>query len=667
MNDPKLRAQALKKQLLEYGRQYYTLDQPTISDFVYDALFQELLELEARYPELRSPDSPTQRVGSASLTEFEAVQHKVPMLSLANAFTDEEVRKFEQRIHEQLDRPQILTFNCEPKMDGLAVNLRYENGIFVQGSTRGDGMQGENITENLRTIKSIPLKLSGHVNPEVLEVRGEVFMPLQSFHQLNKDAEAKGDKIFANPRNAAAGSLRQLDSRITAQRNLDFVAYGIGEVIGVILPHKQSQLLEYLHGLGFPLPENHQVVTGFAGCLQFFQKMAEYREQLAYEIDGVVYKVDDIHLQQQLGFISRAPRWALAHKFPAQEVSTILEKVDFQVGRTGVVTPVARLIPVFVGGVTVSNATLHNMDEIARKDVREGDTVIVRRAGDVIPEVVRVIFADRPAHAKIIQAPTHCPVCGSELAKIPGEVAIRCHAGWRCDAQRIEMLWHYASRKAMNIDGLGRRQVEQLVRGGLAKLPADLYHLKHEMVAGQERMGDKSAENLLQAIEASKQTTLSKFLYALGIRDVGEATAQNLVSYFGTLTAIQQASLETLQEVEDVGPVVAGNVRLYFDDAANLAQMEALQMAGVNWPEHQAKSKGEQPLLGKTFVLTGTLQHFSRDEAKAKLQALGAKVAGSVSPKTDVVVAGAEAGAKLDKAQELGITVWDEAQLMKVL
>jgi DNA ligase (NAD+) len=662
-----VRIKELRQQLAEYGRQYYTLDQPTVSDFVYDALFQELVELEAQHPELRSPDSPTQRVGSAPLREFETVQHQVPMLSLANAFDESEVRRFEARIQSQLDRPHILIFSCEPKMDGLAVSLRYEKGILVQGATRGDGSQGENITENLRTIRSIPLKLSGPNPPRVLEVRGEVFMPLKSFQQLNAEAQAKGEKTFANPRNAAAGSLRQLDSRITAQRRLDFVAYGVGEVSGIELPNKQSQRLDYLHHCGFPLPENHEVVTGAEGCLAFYNKIATLRSQLAYEIDGVVYKIDDIALQQQLGFISRAPRWALAHKFPAQEVPTRVEKVDFQVGRTGVITPVARLIPVLVGGVTVSNATLHNMDEIIRKDVREGDTVIVRRAGDVIPEVVKVLVEQRRSGARVVVAPTHCPVCASELSQAAGEVAIRCHAGWRCDAQRIEMLWHFASRKAMDIDGLGRKQVEQLVREGLVKLPADLYHLTQETLARLERMGEKSAENLLQALEVSKNSTLPRFLYALGIRDVGEATAQNLVSYFGTLMAIQQASLEALQEVPDVGPVVAGNVRLYFDDPANLAQIEALQEAGIHWLDHQPKPKAEQPLLGQTFVLTGTLQHFSRDEAKAKLQALGAKVAGSVSPKTSVVVAGVDAGSKLDKAQELGVVVWDEAQLLKLI
>lgn len=662
------RVDELRRMLQEYNHAYHTLDAPLVSDSVYDALFQELLVLEAQFPELQSPDSPTRRVGGAPLSEFETVVHSLPMLSLSNAFSEEDVEKFEQRIQERLDTTEAVRFNCEPKIDGLAVSLRYEDGVLVQGATRGDGQIGENITANLRTIKAIPLKLAGSDYPRLLEVRGEVYMPIAGFKALNARAQEAGEKVFANPRNAAAGSLRQLDPKITAQRPLAFIAYGIGASEGRTLPRQHSAVLQYLQTLGFTLAQQQRVVAGARDCLAYFQEIARLRSSLPFEIDGVVYKVDDFGLQARLGFVSRAPRWAIAHKFPAQEVETLLEKVEFQVGRTGTITPVARLTPVLVGGVTVANATLHNMDEIARKDVREGDTVLVRRAGDVIPEVVAVVIAKRPANARLIHAPGNCPACGSPVHFIAGEVHLRCHAGFHCPEQRKEMLWHFASRHAMNIDGLGHQIIHQLVDLGWVKRAVDLYHLRHEQVAGMERMGDKSAENLLAAIAQSKVTTLPRFIYALGIRDVGQATALNLAQHFGNLEAIMQAGREQLMEVTDIGPVVADSIASYFELPDNQSDVAALRAAGITWPDLvAAHTAGPKALAGKTFVLTGSLSALSREGAKEKLISLGAKVAGSVSKNTDVVVAGEAAGSKLDKAQELGIPVWDENQLLALL
>jgi len=661
------RLDELKAKLREYSYQYHTLDAPTVSDLVYDALYQELLSIEQSHPELITADSPSQKVGSAPLGAFETVVHDVPMLSLANAFASEDVEKFIERILDRLSIQTDIEFNAEPKIDGLAISLRYENGRLIQASTRGDGMQGENVTDNAKAIAAIPHQLTLTHPPRILEVRGEVYMPINGFEEMNKLAAARGEKTFANPRNAAAGSLRQLDPAITKNRPLSFFAYGVGRVEGENLPNKHSEILQYLQQAGFIISDLQRVVKGLQGCLDFYQEIGAKRAQLAFEIDGVVYKVNDLALQRELGFISRAPRWAIAHKFPAQEVETILEKVEFQVGRTGVVTPVARLMPVLVGGVTVSNATLHNKDEILRKDIHEGDYVIVRRAGDVIPEVVRVVIDKRPSDVSQVHMPKQCPSCGHELIEEEGEVAIRCPAGWNCPTQRKESLWHFTSRNAMNIDGLGRKIIDQLVDVGLVKSPADFYRLDQQQLAELDRLGQKSAENLIQELNKSKDTSLARFLFALGISDVGQATALTLAQHFGSLEAIMAASIESLQQVQDVGPIVAGHIFHYFTDPKSLEEIEALRSLGISWPNLSPRAKAEGKFTGKIFVLTGTLSSMSRDEAKAKLQALGAKVAGSVSAKTHVVVAGVEAGSKLDKAQELGIEVWDETTLLHQL
>lgn len=655
--------EALRHQINEYGYQYYTLGESRVSDFVYDALFKELLELEAKHPELVTADSPTQRVGGAALTEFAPVKHAQPMLSLANAFNHQDVEKFAQRVDDLLDTQAPLQYNCEPKIDGLALSLVYEKGILTQAATRGDGTIGENVTTNVKTISSIPLKLHTTTPPELLEVRGEVFMSKAGFNAMNAEAEAKGEKTFANPRNAAAGSLRQLDSKVTAQRPLTFIAYSLGLSNGFDRPKTHSETLQVLHRYGFQLAKDQCVVKGIAGCLAYYEDIAKIRDALPYEIDGVVYKVDDYAQQDELGFVSRAPRWAIARKFPAQEVETILERVEFQVGRTGVITPVARLTPVLVGGVTVSNATLHNEDEIRRKDLSVGDTVIVRRAGDVIPEVVKSV--KHPKAAEAIYMPTHCPSCHAELVKDKDEVALRCPNGWDCPAQRTEALWHFASRKAMDIEGLGDKLVVQLVNDGLVEQPADLYHLTLHQLADLERMGEQSAQNLLNALAVSKKTTLSKFLYALGIRDVGEVTSETLAQYYGDLAPIRQANLEELQALDDIGPIVAERIVDYFQNSDKAAQVDALIAAGIHW-EPIVVDRQPKPLAGQTFVLTGTLT-MPREEAKTKLKALGAKVTGSVSKNTSVVVAGENPGSKLDKAESLGVTVWDEAQLQRCL
>lgn len=666
MSDYQTRHRQLSQQLTEYGHQYYVLDTPTVTDAEYDRLMRELLALEAEHPELRTPDSPSQRVGAAPLSAFAQVTHEIPMLSLDNVFSDEELLAFEQRMQDRLKRSHTFTFCCEPKLDGLAVSLLYVDGLLLRAATRGDGSTGEEITENVRTIRTIPLRLSGAGWPARLEVRGEVFMPRAGFEAMNARALAAGEKVFVNPRNAAAGSLRQLDSRITASRPLDFYAYGVG-VGGDELGGSHFGRLQQLQAWGLPLSPEVKLKEGAAGCQAFHDDILARRDRLPYEIDGVVYKVDDIALQQELGFVARAPRWATAHKFPAQEEMTELENVEFQVGRTGAITPVAKLKPVFVGGVTVSNATLHNGDEIARLGVMIGDTVIVRRAGDVIPQVVSVVEAKRPADARAILFPDACPVCGSAIERIEGEAVARCSGGLFCGAQRAAALKHFAARRAMDIEGLGDKIVDQLVERELVKTPADLFGLNAIVLARLERMGPKSAQNLVAAIDKARSTTLPRFLFALGIREVGEATALNLANHFLTLEALRAASVEQLLEVADVGEVVAKHVWFFLRQPHNIEVLEALLAAGIHWPAIEKKEVSEQPFAGKTFVLTGTLTTLSRNDAKAALQALGAKVAGSVSAKTDVLVAGEAAGSKLAKAQELGITIWTEAELQQAL
>jgi DNA ligase (NAD+) len=662
MLEMKSRIDALREKLRTYNHQYHTLDAPVVSDLVYDARFKELQDLEAKHPEYQSDDSPSTRVGGAPLEGFSQVTHEKRMLSLGNAFNDKDVEKFAQRVAGLLGvAEEIIAFNCEPKLDGLAVSLRYEAGVLVQAATRGDGSTGENITQNIRTVKSVPLRLHGQGWPEVLEVRGEVFMPLAGFKKLNADAAAKDGKVFANPRNAAAGSLRQLDSTITATRPLMFIAYAVGVLSSGPLAPTHSETLKILHTWGFVLAKNQGVVQGAAGCVELFKHISAVRADLPYEIDGVVYKVDNLADQDRLGFVSRAPRWAIAHKFPAEEVETILESVDFQVGRTGAITPVARLLPALVGGVRVSNATLHNMEEIQRKGVKIGDTVVIRRAGDVIPEVVRAIESKRPAEAKTIEALTHCPVCGRELVQA-SDALIRCPGRWGCSAQAVEMLWHFASRNAMDIDGLGRKIVELLVSEGMVQAPVDLYHLDFDRVSGLERMGDKSAQNLLGSIDKTKHTTLARFIFALGILEVGQVTAENLAQHFGSVEAIMAADLETLQGVNDVGPIVAKHLIHYFQHEESRAQLLALIDAGIHWDAIEKLDTDSLPLAGKVFVITGTLST-PRPDIKKRLQALGAKVTGSVSAKTDVLLAGENAGSKLTKAEALGVTVWNEAQL----
>ncbi|WP_411166841.1 NAD-dependent DNA ligase LigA [Aeromonas sp. DSM 116730] len=666
MSNTYSRHRELSRRLTLYGYQYHTLNEPTIPDIEYDRLMRELIDIERQQPALRTSMSPSQRVGSPPSTEFRQVQHEIPMLSLDNVFNNEDLADFVHRIEGRLRSSRELTFCCEPKLDGLAVSLLYENGILVQAATRGDGRVGENITDNVRTIRSVPLALQGEDWPQRLEVRGEAFMKKKDFNDLNERALATGEKVFANPRNAAAGSLRQLDSRITSRRRLSFYAYGVG-VGGDELGNSHFARLNQLKAWGLPLSPEVKLKEGAAGCQAFHDDILARRSELPYEIDGVVYKVDDIALQQELGFVARAPRWATAHKFPAEEEMTLLENVEFQVGRTGAVTPVAKLKPVFVGGVTVSNATLHNADEIERLGVMIGDTVIVRRAGDVIPQIVAVVEAQRPTDARAILFPTQCPVCGSAVERLDGEAVTRCSGGLFCEAQRKEAIKHFAARRAMDVDGLGDKIVEQLVDKGLVKTPADLFSLNPIQLAGLERMGQKSALNLVAAIDKARSTTLPRFLFALGIREVGEATALNLANHFLTLDALRAASVEQLLEVADVGDIVAKHVYYFLRQPHNIEVLEALLAAGIHWPAIEKKEASDQPFAGKTFVLTGTLTTLSRNDAKAALQALGAKVAGSVSAKTDVLVAGEAAGSKLAKAQELGITVWTEAELQAAL
>ncbi|MCL9782839.1 NAD-dependent DNA ligase LigA [Vibrio sp. S4M6] len=658
----------LKESLHYHSVRYYVEDNPEIPDAEYDRMMRELLEIEEQHPELVTLDSPSQRVGGASLDGFEPVTHEIPMLSLDNAFGDEEIDSFNKRMHDRLAGEKIQQFCCEPKLDGLAVSLLYENGVLVQAATRGDGTTGENITENVRTISSIPLKLQGEGWPTRIEIRGEVFMPKKGFDKLNEMALKKGEKVFVNPRNAAAGSLRQLDSKITATRPLAFYAYSVGVVEGAeLLPSHYERFLQ-IKQWGLPICPETRRVNSLDEMKAFYQDILNRREQLAYEIDGVVIKVDDIGLQERLGFVARAPRWAIAYKFPAQEEITVLNDVEFQVGRTGAITPVAKLEPVFVGGVTVSNATLHNADEIERLGVKTGDSVIIRRAGDVIPQVVSVVMERRTDQVRDIVFPLTCPVCDSEVERVEGEAVARCTGGLVCQAQRTEALKHFVSRKAMDVDGLGVKVIEQLVDREMVESPADLFKLSAGVITVLDRMGPKSAQNVVDALNSSKQTTLARFLYSLGIREVGEATAANLAQHFKTLPAIEQASMEQLIEVPDVGEVVASHILAFFAQEKNQKVIQELIEQGVHWPEiEETSSDTPQPLAGLTVVLTGSLSQLSRTEAKEALQNLGAKVTGSVSKKTDILFAGEAAGSKLAKAQDLGIEVRSEQDLLDLM
>lgn len=665
----------LHRQINTYNHEYYVLDQPSVPDAEYDRLMVELIALEQAHPELKTLDSPSQKVGGQPLKAFSQVTHQVPMLSLDNVFSYDEWQAFIKRIQDRLASDKAIVICAEPKLDGLAVSLRYEQGFLVQAATRGDGSTGENITENIRTIKSIPLKLTGESDvdyPDVLEVRGEVFMPKASFEQLNEAAKKKGEKGFANPRNAAAGSLRQLDSKITAKRNLAFYAYGLGYVGELttstqpFLKPSHYQRLCQVKALGLPMCPEVRLLDNQQQVQAFYQDILKKRAGLSYEIDGTVFKVDDISLQERLGFVARAPRWAIAYKFPAQEELTLVEDVEFQVGRTGAITPVARLKPIFVGGVTVSNATLHNQDEIERLGLKIGDTVIIRRAGDVIPQIVSVVLDKRDDDAKEIVFPKVCPVCQSQVAKAEGEAILRCTAGLFCQAQRKEAIKHFSSRKAHDVDGLGDKLVEQLVDENLVTTPADLFKLTEVDISTMDRMGVKSAKNLITALKQAKNTTLAKFIYGLGIREVGEATAANLANHFCTLAAIQNASFEALQAVADVGEVVAKNIVNFFKEDHNVTVVTELA-AIMTWPDIVVKSADELPLAEQTFVLTGTLNQMGRSEAKAALQLLGAKVSGSISAKTNFLVAGEKAGSKLTKAQDLGVTVLTEDELVALL
>ncbi len=656
----------LRDLIARYDYEYYALDAPSVPDSEYDKIYRELQDLEQQHPSLITPDSPTQRVSGSAVNAFNSITHRQAMLSLNNAFEDSELVAFDKRISDALGITEVV-YAVEPKFDGLAITLTYENGIFTQGATRGDGYTGEDVTHNLRTLRAIPMRLHCAEPPQLLEVRGEVLMLKRDFDKLNQTQLAKGDKLFANPRNAAAGSLRQLDARITAQRPLTFFAYGLGAAEGIPTLTNHAMAMDYLAGLHFPVSHERGVVKGAAGLRTYYQKIGEMRDRLPFDIDGVVYKVNEFSQQNELGFVSRAPRWAVAHKFPAQEALTIVEDITVQVGRTGAITPVARLKPVFVGGVTVTNATLHNEDEVRRKDIHIGDTVSVRRAGDVIPEVVFAIAERRPADARRFEMPTVCPECGSHILKQADEAVARCTGGLFCPAQRKQAITHFASRRAMDIEGLGDKLVDQLVEANLVHTLADIYKLDLNTLSNLERMGEKSARNLLDALENSKKTTLARFIYALGMRNVGEATGKDLAKHFGSLDALMQADTEKLLEVNDVGPVVAESITNFFSEAHNQSVINALIDAGIRWPETEGKQQSSGKLSGKTFVLTGTLPTMSRDSAKELIEAAGGKVSGSVSKKTDYVVAGTEAGSKLDKALELGVTILDEAGLLALL
>lgn len=662
------RAAELRELLDRYNHRYHALDDPEVPDAEYDRLLAELKRLEADHPALGRADSPTLKVGAEPLAAFGAVHHRVAMLSLDNGFSDEEVRDFDRRVRERLNTEGPIRYSAEPKLDGLAFSATFEDGVYVQGATRGDGETGEDITQNLTTIAALPQKLRGTGHPRLLDVRGEVFMPVAGFERFNSEAVARGEKPYVNPRNAAAGSLRQLDARMTAARPLDLFIYGVGYVEGRAdaLPARHSELLRRLSEWGFKICPQVRVVESIEGCLEVFHELGRLRATLPYQIDGVVYKVDDLEQQRRLGFISRAPRWALAHKFPAEEALTTVLNIEFQIGRTGALTPVARLESVFVGGVTVSNATLHNMDELTRKDVRVRDTVVIRRAGDVIPEVVRVLPERRvPPLESLVELPARCPVCGSPVVREATQAVARCSGGRRCRAQRREELIHFASRRALDIQGLGEKLVEQLVERDWVTSPADLFELTVERLADLERMGEKSAQKLAAAIAASKRTTLPRFLYALGIRDVGEATAANLALHGGDLAALRRALPEQIQAVPDVGPVVAANVTAWFADPENAAIVDRLLASGVTWPDVVKPAGGS--LTGKVFVLTGTLARMTRDAAAEAIATRGGKVSGSVSKKTDYVVAGAESGSKLTKAQALGVAILDEDAFLELL
>ncbi len=682
------RVEELRRLLDDANYRYYVLDDPTLADAEYDTFLRELESLEREHPELADPHSPTMRVGTAPSGKFAEVKHTVAMLSLANAFEDEEVAEFVARIAKETG-DATPDFSVEPKLDGLAISLRYEDGVFVRGATRGDGATGEDVTANLRTVRSVPLRLRGKA-PKVLEVRGEVYMPKAAFEKYNAWAREHGEKTLANPRNGAAGSLRQLDPRMTAQRPLAFYAYALGEVEGATLPPTHSRTLQWLRVLGLPVSADVDVATGADGLLAYYRRIGDKRNALPYDIDGVVYKLDRYDQQRAMGFVSRAPRWAIAHKYPAQEMPTVVESIEVNVGRTGAVTPWVLMTPVQVGGVTVTRATLHNADQIARLDVRVGDTVIIRRAGDVIPEVVRVVEDKRPVDAKgkpkspAYQLPTACPVCGSAVEREENEVVARCTGGLFCPAQRVQALFHFASRRAMDIEGLGERFITALVEFDMVRSVADLYKLAVEDFVAMKQRADeladavpetvksgkvatKWAENLVAAIDASRTTTLERVLYALGIRDVGESTARTLARHFGALDPILAADEETLRQVPDIGPVVAARIAHFFAEAHNREVIAALRSNGVHWPEGAPQRAADGPLAGQTVVLTGGLSSMSRDEAGAKLEALGAKVSGSVSKKTSFVVAGEAAGSKLAKAQELGVAVWDEAHLLAFL
>ena len=657
------RAARLRERLHHHNYRYYVLDDPEITDAEYDRLLRELQDIEAARPELVTDDSPTQRVGAPPLEKFDTGRHLVPMLSLENAFDGDEMAEFDRRVRERLGTDEAVTYCAEPKLDGLAVSLLYDGGVFVRGLTRGDGTTGEDVTVNLRTVASLPLRLRGDRAPARLEVRGEIYMPRSGFERINADHRERGVKPFANPRNAAAGSLRQLDSRITASRPLRLCCYSVGAIEGVDLPPTQYETLEWLRDLGLPVSPERRRVSGREAMHACYDDLAARRAALDYEIDGVVFKVDSLADQQALGYVARAPRWAIAWKFPAEEQSTILRAVEFQVGRTGAVTPVAKLEPVTVAGARVSNATLHNMDEVARKDVHIGDTVVIRRAGDVIPEVVRVLPDKRPAGARMPRMPASCPVCGSDVVREEGEVAHRCTGGLFCPAQRKEAIEHFASRRALDIDGLGEKVVDQLVETGLVEHVDQLFALRHEDLVQLDRLADKSAQNLLDALEAAKHTTLARFVYALGIREVGEATAKALAAHFGRLDDLMAASEAQLSEVPDVGPVVAHSIRTFFEQPHNREVIEALRAAGVTWSEGEPAGGGPRPLAGSTYVLTGALEAMTRDEASERLQALGARVTSSVSKKTTAVIAGADPGSKADKARSLDVPVLGESDL----
>jgi DNA ligase (NAD+) len=664
-NEAALALQQLKQRIAEYDYHYYVLDAPLVSDNEYDGVYRELVELEQQYPELVTPDSPSQRVGGLASAAFDSVQHRQAMLSLNNAFSDQELEAFDRRVREATDET-VVEYAVEPKFDGLAITLTYEDGVFVQGATRGDGYTGENVTHNLKTIRAIPTRLTVAQPPALLEVRGEVLMLKKDFEKLNQQQAATGGKLFANPRNAAAGSLRQLDSNITAKRPLHFFAYGLGASAGIPELNSHAQAMQYLADLRFPVTALRTVKAGAQGLRDYYAEIGELRSKLPFDIDGVVYKVNDFDLQRTLGFVSRAPRWAVAHKFAAEEAITLVEDITVQVGRTGAITPVARLKPVFVGGVTVTNATLHNEDELRRKDIHIGDTVIVRRAGDVIPEVVAAKPELRPADARAFVMPTACPECGSHVVRLQDEAIARCSGGLICPAQRKQAVTHFASRRAMDIEGLGEKLVDQLVARNLVNHLDDVYRLDLAMLSGLDRMAEKSAQNVLDAIDKSKQASLPRFIYALGIRNVGEATAKDLAQHYGDLDTLMQADIESLLQVNDVGPVVADAVYQFFQEPHNREVIAAMRTLGVHWADIPKKIQSAA-FAGKTFVLTGTLPSLKRDQAQAMIEAVGGKVSGSVSAKTSYVVAGAEAGSKLEKAQQLNVTILDEAALLAML